>query len=125
MAKRLKTLAKIINERLPKYHAELEQGYHSGDSSIPGTRLRRVGQDYYGNRLIVTIKKGRGKGSTVLDHNSVEPYRTNLEVEAWICEELGKAKGIDDDICFECGHIGWQSAYFGCENKKCSRHKGI
>lgn len=84
-ARRLKAIAKCINDNLAGYDARIENGFCSTDSKISGTRLRRPGKGRQGNRIIVT------KGSeVVLDHNSAETYRTNSEVEEWLDREINK-----------------------------------
>ena len=83
MARRLKTIAKWINENMPGYQAEIAEGYCNTDRDIPGTRLRRPGKGRYGNKLIV--KKG---DQVIFRHNSAETYRSNSEVEYWLCREL-------------------------------------
>ncbi len=87
----IKQMAQFINENMPSLKAEVSEGYHSGDSHISGTRLRNEGKDYYGNRLIVTdtTKKLGERGYELLDHNSVEPYRTNQEIAQFI---MGRIK---------------------------------
>jgi len=88
MARRLKTLAKEINDTLPGYTAEIVQGYCNTDRKIAGTRLRWEGKGREGNRLIVK----NSKGEVVFDHNSAETYRCNEEVEEWVkyVKEHGK-----------------------------------
>ena len=98
MARRLKTIAKEINER-PELHATIVQGFCDTDRDIPGTRLRHPGKGRWGNRVVVKVVlvcNGPGRwafetthrhyepGDVVLDHNSAETYRTNSEVEEWL-----------------------------------------
>jgi hypothetical protein len=87
MARRLKTIAKWINENMYGYHAYIKRGYYNTDRKISGTRLRRPGHGRYGNRLVV-VHNGR----IVYDHNAAETYRRNWEVEDWIEREHQKAK---------------------------------
>ena len=85
MARRLKTIAKWINEWMSQdgYRAEIVEGYCNTDRKIPGTRLKHPGKGRWGNRIIV-----KKNGKVVLDHNSTETYRTNSEVEEWVSKEL-------------------------------------
>ena len=80
MARRLKTLAKEINDNLPGYTAEIVEGYCNTDRKIAGTRIRSPGKGREGNRLIVKDSNGK----VVLDHNAAETYRHNGEVAVWI-----------------------------------------
>jgi len=84
-ARRLKAIAKWINENLGGYTARIEEGYCNTDRKISGTRLRNPGNGRWGNRIIV--KKG---SEVVLDHNSAETYRKNSEVEEWLEREIDK-----------------------------------
>ena len=81
MARRLKTIARWINDSLPELHARIERGYCNTDRKIPGSRLRRPGLGRWGNRLIVTRRNNK---IVVYDHNGAETYRTNDEVERWL-----------------------------------------
>lgn len=78
MARRLKTLAKVIAGM--GYKVELQEGYCNTDRHIKGTRLRIPGKGRWGTRLLVKNKDG----DILLDHNSAETYRSNQEVEEWI-----------------------------------------
>ena len=71
---RLSTIAKLINEKLPEFRAEIVEGYCDTDRKIG--RLRHPGKGRYGNRLQVFNKHGR----KVIDHNAAVTYRTNEEV---------------------------------------------
>ena len=84
MARRLKTIARFINENLPDLEAKIEQGYCNTDRKVG--RLRVPGRGRIGSRL-----KGRRRsdGKVILDHNSAETYRTNREVEAWLLRVRG------------------------------------
>ena len=79
MSRRLKTIAKEINESIPDLGARLERGYCDTDRKIG--RLRVPGKGRHGNRLIVTYLP---TGQVVYEHNSAEPYRINAEVEVWL-----------------------------------------
>lgn len=83
MARRLKTLATAINRNLPHLKAEIVEGYCNTDRKVG--RLRWPGKGRYGNRLIV---KHRKTDEVVLDHNSVETYRNNKEVEDWFMAQF-------------------------------------
>ena len=89
MAKKLKTLANIINHYTDKYRAYIEEGYFNTDRKIPGTRLRSPGKGRYGNKLVVFDTK---TGNVVFTHNAAETYRMNYEVEDWIKENIPEAK---------------------------------
>lgn len=75
MARRLKTLAKVIQSL--GFDVELCDGYCNTDKKVG--RQRHPGKGRSGTRLIV-----RWKGIVVLDHNSAQTYRCNQEVEDWI-----------------------------------------
>jgi hypothetical protein len=92
MARRLKTIAKEINEEISGYTAEIVEGYCNTDRKIPGTRLRKPGKGRYGNRIIVK----NAEGKVVLDHNSAETYKDNKEVEDWLAylKKHGKPPSI-------------------------------
>lgn len=81
--RRLTTLAKEINEKLPGFQARIEEGYCNTDRKVG--RLRVPGKGRRGNRLIVTDE---ATGEVVLDHNAAETYRHNSEVEAWLESRL-------------------------------------
>lgn len=88
MARRLKTIARWINENVPELTAVVEKGYANTDRKIG--RLRWPGKGRTGNRLVV-----RRNAVVVLDHNSAETYRTNSEVEYWLERWLaGKCTGL-------------------------------
>ena len=78
-ARRLKALAKYINESWPEYEAKILEGYCDTDRKIG--RLRIQGKGRTGNRLVVRRIEDK---ACVLDHNSSETYRRNDEVEYWI-----------------------------------------
>lgn len=82
MARRLNTLAKVINESSRGFSATVVPGRSNTDRKVG--RLRIPGKGREGNRLIVKNKKGQ----VVFDHNSAEPYRTNADVESWM-QEVG------------------------------------
>lgn len=88
MARRLKTIARWINENLGVngFRAEIERGFCNTDRKLAGTRLRIPGQGRWGNRLMV-YQAGEG---LVFDHNSAETYRCNDEVEEWLAKLLGR-----------------------------------
>lgn len=78
-ARRLKTIAKYINENWPDYEARIVDGYCDTDRKIG--RLRIPGKGRTGNRLQVRRKADK---VVVLDHNAAETYRCNDEVEYWV-----------------------------------------
>jgi hypothetical protein len=82
MARRLKAIAKDINENMDGYTAEISEGYCNTDRKIG--RLRSPGKGRYGNKI--TIYKN---GAEVFEHNSAETYRYNEEVEEWLNEIKG------------------------------------
>lgn len=88
MTRRLKTIARWINENLSGrgYSASVSDGYC--DTSTKVGRLRWPGKGRYGNHLMVWHK-----GEMILSHNSAETYRTNAEVESWLkklLKEMGE-----------------------------------
>jgi len=78
-ARRLKAIAKHINENWPEYEAKVEKGYCNTDRKIG--RLRWPGKGRHGNRLLVRRIADR---KLVFDHNAAETYRSNDEVEYWV-----------------------------------------
>lgn len=80
-SRRLKTLARIINENMDDLHASVEYGWESTDSPIPDARLRRVGKGRSTYKLVVTIDS---TGQIVFSHNGAETYRRNDEVVQWL-----------------------------------------
>lgn len=83
MARRIKTLAKII-ENLG-FQVEVCKGHCNTDRKIHYGRIRIPGRGRDGTRLIVRNKRG----DVVFDHNSAETYRCNQEVEDWISTFCG------------------------------------
>ena len=79
----LASMAEFVNAELAGYHAQIKEGYYSGDSKIAGTRLRREGKDYFGTHIIITDSKG----NVCIDHNSAEPYIIELlrPIKSRIC----------------------------------------
>lgn len=80
MARRLKTIARVINDLPLGYQAEVVKGYCNTDRKIRGRRIRIPGKGRHGNRLIVRDRTGL----VILDHNAADPYRQNYEVENWL-----------------------------------------
>lgn len=72
---RLATIAKLINEKVPGFRAEIVEGYCDTDRKIGRLRYS-LGKGRHGNRLVVRNKHG----VVVLDHNAAETYRRNEEV---------------------------------------------
>ena len=66
--RRLKTIARDINETVPNLHARVEPAF---------TSKRR------GNALIVTHAE---TGVRVFEHDATETYRSNDEVEKWLAD---------------------------------------
>jgi len=83
--KRLKTLAKFINEHLP-FKATIEKDWKNTDRHIPGTRLRHAGKGRRGNKLVVKNLEGK----VVFSHSAAETYRENREVVDWIIRKRFK-----------------------------------
>jgi len=77
--KRLKTLAKFINDHF-SFKAVIVEGYCNTDRHISGTRLRHPGKGRTGNKLVVKDLEGK----EIFRHNSAETYRCNQEVIDWI-----------------------------------------
>jgi hypothetical protein len=87
--RRLKTIAKWINEHLaPELHAQVDSVFVNTDRPKPkGLRYRvHTGKGRHGNRLVVRD----GSGNKLLDHNAAEAYRYNWEVEMWLDEWVRK-----------------------------------
>ena len=83
MARRLKTIAKHINENWDGYNATVTRSFSDTDYTPPGFRYRtHVGKGRHGYKIIV--KRNSGKYETIFEHDSSETYRTNQEVEEWI-----------------------------------------
>lgn len=87
--KKLKTLAKFINERMKGFEAEIVEDYCNTDRHIPGTRLRHPGKGRYGNKLVV---KDSHTKMICFTHNAAETYRENREVIDWIIKAGQKEK---------------------------------
>ena len=58
MSRRLKTIAKYINESLDGYEARIVGGYCNTDRKFSGSRLRWPGKGRTGNRLQVRRTRG-------------------------------------------------------------------
>lgn len=105
MARRLKTIAKWINENLPELEARIdtmsERPYRKG-----GRIIVWQGKTRTGNRLTVIRRK---TGQPLLRHSSVETYRSNDEVERWVelyvdgCRK-GEHSFQGSSFCWTCGH---------------------
>jgi len=78
-APRLKDIAWYVNNFMPEYEAEIEEGYCNTDRKIG--RLRSPGKGRYGNQIIIRNIK---TNEIIIDHNSAETYRRNNDV----CEKL-------------------------------------
>lgn len=76
---RLKTLARLINERFgPGFRATCEPSWSDTDRKLAGTRLIHKGKGRKGYRLRVWGPPD-GKGHVCIDHDSSQCYRTNTE----------------------------------------------
>ncbi len=91
MSRRLKTIAREINESCPGITAEIIKGYCDTDRKIG--RLRWPGKGRYGNRIIVRDATGR----VLLDHNAAETYRCNAEVESWLTNWKRQTRTVEDE----------------------------
>lgn len=89
MARRLKTIAKEINETLPGYTANVTAERLDTDGRVGRLRIPRKGTP--GNCLRVYDAKCR----EVLSHHTGDPYRTNKDVEEWLQQEKERL-GIKD-----------------------------
>jgi hypothetical protein len=87
MARRLKTIAKDINETMSGYgyEASIVGGYSCTDVSKAGRLMVDYGNDRYGNKIVV-----KKDGKVVLSHDSTQTYRKNSEVEFWLEQEKKK-----------------------------------
>jgi len=88
MARRLATLARVINEEFPELFAKTYDSHCNTDRKVG--RLRWAGQGRDGTNLVVTE---RSTGQTVFSHNSAEPYRLNSEVEEFLEKLRGNRLG--------------------------------
>lgn len=80
MARRLKAIAKWINENTD-HKAVIDMGYCNTDRTPRGFRyITSPGKGRYGNRLTVKTPSGE----IVCQHNSAETYAQNEEVERWL-----------------------------------------
>ena len=80
MARKLKTIVKMINEEWDGYHAIINSSYSNTDRKPAGYRyITTVGKGRHGYKIEVYKD-----GILVFDHDSSETYRTNGEVEYWI-----------------------------------------
>jgi len=112
MARRLKTIAKYINENLPGLTATVNSSWSSTDQKAAGYRyITNPGKGRSGNRLKVF-----SQGTLVFDHDSSKTYRTNDEVEQWLADyEAGKC--IDPFWRFSPG-----KAAKHCDTPGCPKH---
>lgn len=90
MARRLKTLARIIEDELG-YTTRITRAHVNTDRKIG--RLRSPGKGRVGNFLEVFD----ADGNLIFSHNAAETYRHNDEVENWLGKAIkerdeGKAK---------------------------------
>jgi hypothetical protein len=88
MALRLKTLAKLINQRVPGVRATIKPGYCNTDRKSRGCRyITHVGKGRRGNRLVV--RRVQAPYEVLLDHNAAETYRSNSEAMAKVEKLFG------------------------------------
>ena len=85
MARRLKTLAKLINETMPEYRAEVTVCRLNTDGSCHGGRIRIPRKGIMGNRISICK---RGTFQRVFTHHTGEWPTTNEYVERWISEHF-------------------------------------
>lgn len=78
----IKSLAKEIQRRRPRWRVYVERGHCNTDRKIG--RLRWPGKGRWGSRIHVYDEKGR----EILDHNNAETYRTTSEVRRWMEEHV-------------------------------------
>jgi len=90
MARRLKTLARLINDELDGYTAEIVEGFYQGSHDIGERYVYKQGKERYGNRLVVRD----ADRNVVLDHDATRPYRYNWQVEQWFEARLRDQKEV-------------------------------
>ena len=84
-ARRLGEIAAAINGSDTGYRATTRPDSVSTDFKPKGLRyITRKGKGRRG----VELEVYNPQGARVLRHSSAETYRTNREVERWLCEEL-------------------------------------
>lgn len=101
-ARRLKTLAKAINDS-GKFRAEITEGYCNTDRKIPGSRLIIPGKGRQGNKLVV---RHLDTDRVVFEHNAAGTYRHNGEVEVWVAEHID-GNGCNSPFCPVCEKEPW------------------
>jgi len=74
---RLKTIAAILNAKVPGIVATVEPSYSSTDRKLGNSRLIHPGKGRRGNRL--TVKK-KSTGEVLISHDSSHTYLSNDEV---------------------------------------------
>jgi hypothetical protein len=94
-APRLAALAVLINERFPKFRAEIEEWSGSFDRKHRGSRLRWPGK----RRTCKVLRVyDRATGRRVHEHNPLEAYRANADVLRWMEYDAPR-------IHAECGNV--------------------
>ncbi len=80
MARKLKTIARMINDEWDGYRATCESSYSSTDRKPAGfVYITSVGKGRWGFEIMVY------RGDTrIFSHDSSATYRTNREVEDWV-----------------------------------------
>lgn len=81
MFRKLKTIAKMINESWDGYRATIEESYTNTDRHPRGVRWRIPGKGRQGFEIKVYRESD---GVIIFQHDSSETYRKNDEVEYWI-----------------------------------------
>jgi hypothetical protein len=97
VSRRLKTIARWINENVPTLRATVVRDLV--DTSRKIGRLRWPGKNRSGNRIIV---RRRSDDCIVLDHSAAETYRHNEEVERWLANWIA---GNCTSGCFGETHL--------------------
>ena len=80
---RLKTMAAYIEATMPSLRVELTDWSYTSSRKLYG-HVSSYGKRQDGKRLIVKDEVG----ICLVDHLTVEPYRRNVEVAAWILENV-------------------------------------
>lgn len=80
---RLATMARYIQATMPSLRVELTDWEYTPSRHLYG-HVSSFGKTQNGKRLIVKDETDR----CLVDHLTVEPYRRNVEVAAWILENV-------------------------------------
>ena len=87
-APQLRTLAKFINEHMPKYKAELIDWSYTPETHLFGN-VSSFGQTRRGKKLEVRRKKGPYQRYADLSINGPDPMDTNDKGVRWIADQMG------------------------------------